>query len=172
MYTIMKKLCSLALSLIMMATLCMSGLAADAYTDENNSVEIQEFAYTIYDKDGNERESGIIPNPNSRYSWYGITLYNGEKAVLKQTNNRPFTIARGTRVEFTLQLSRACHMFTIFNRSDVYGNYKEIYRTYTSYGNPSTLIFTMDSPNGSYFYPSTTNYSSDPVTITEVSLVF
>ena len=156
----------------MATTLCLPGLAADTYTDENNSVEIQEFAYTIYDKDGNERESGIIPNPNSRYSWTGITLSNGETAILKQTDDKPFTIALGTRVKFTLELDRTCHMFTKFNRSDVYGNFKEIYKTFTSYGNPSSITFTMDCQNGSYFYPSTTNFSSDPVTITEVSLVF
>lgn len=70
----MKRIISLFLSVLLICTISLPVLAAD----ESNRSEITQFSYVVFDKNKNVVSSGITPNFNSRYSWDGITLENGE----------------------------------------------------------------------------------------------
>ena len=172
----MRKLLRKAVSVLLtVAMFCIATVPAMATNDGNTEPEnvITQMKYIVYDKDGNIRETGTTPDPTLRYSWEGITLYNGEWVEFLQTNGRPFTIARGTPVTFRLELSRAASMFTLFvetnyNASSTLGYYE----SWTSVGNPAFIGFTWDSSISGYCYPQTTNQSSDPVTIVEARLTF
>ena len=72
----MKKIISLCAALVLILSF---GISAMAETNEN----ILEISYVVYDKEGDVKEFGIIPNLNARYSWSGITLENGESVSFK-----------------------------------------------------------------------------------------
>lgn len=46
------------------------------------------------------------------------------------------------------------------------------YEVWEFTGNPAFTSFTWNSTKSGYFYPETTNYTSDPVTIVEARLTF
>lgn len=95
----MKKLSRKVVSALLVAAIfCMATISAAAVEEGNNEPEnvITQMKYIVYDKDGNIRETGITPDPASRYTWEGITLYNGEWVKFLQVNDRPFTISKGT----------------------------------------------------------------------------
>lgn len=171
----MKKLLRKVVSVLLtVAMFCIATVPAMATNDGNTEPEnvITQMKYIVYDKDGNIRETGITPDPTLRYSWEGITLYNGEWVKFLQPNGRPFTISRGTPLTFRLQLSWTASMYSVFTEtnsdaSETLG----IYKTWTTVGNPAFIGFTWDSTT-THFYPQTTNHSSDPVTIVEARLTF
>ena len=77
----MRKLLRKAVSVILtVAMFCIATVPAMATNDGNTEPEnvITQMKYIVYDKNGNIRETGTTPDPTLRYSWEGITLYNGE----------------------------------------------------------------------------------------------
>lgn len=162
-------------TLLAIAMICMVTIPAMAVEEGNSEPKniITQMKYIVYDKNGNIRETGITPDPTLRYTWEGITLYNGEWVKFLQVNDRPFTIPRGTVVKFRLELNRRAAMRTLFtetnyNASEPLG----FYHSWRMDGNPGFTVFTWDATKSSYCYPQTTNETSDPVTIVEASLEF
>lgn len=161
----MKKIISLCAALVLILSF---GISAMAETNEN----ILEISYVVYDKEGDVKEFGIIPNLNARYSWSGITLENGESVSFKKKDGTPFKISSGTRCEFKLNLSRKCKIHSEFLRSDASGAAKGTVRTWDTTALTASLEYTTDVQNGSYFYWRTENASSDAVTIKKASFTF
>ena len=81
-----KKIISFILTLVMMLSLSVNVFAAEPLTDDPNMIE---WKYTVFANESLQKvvEEGVIPNAYARYTWRGITLKNGEVAILTPSNN-------------------------------------------------------------------------------------
>ena len=81
-----KKIISFILTLVMMLSLSVNVFAAEPLTDDPNMIE---WKYTVFADESLQKvvEEGVIPNAYARYTWRGITLKNGEVAILTPSNN-------------------------------------------------------------------------------------
>ena len=81
-----KKIISFILTLVMMLSLSVNVFAAEPLTDDTNMIE---WKYTVFANESLQKvvEEGVIPNAYARYTWRGITLKNGEVAILTPSNN-------------------------------------------------------------------------------------
>ena len=72
--------------LVMMLSLSVNVFAAEPLTDDPNMIE---WKYTVFADESLQKvvEEGVIPNAYARYTWRGITLKNGEVAILTPSNN-------------------------------------------------------------------------------------
>ena len=70
----------------MMLSLSVNVFAAEPLTDDPNMIE---WKYTVFADESLQKvvEEGVIPNAYARYTWRGITLKNGEVAILTPSNN-------------------------------------------------------------------------------------
>ena len=69
-----------------MLSLNVNVFAAEPLTDDPNMIE---WKYTVFADESLQKvvEEGVIPNAYARYTWRGITLKNGEVAILTPSNN-------------------------------------------------------------------------------------
>lgn len=69
-----------------MLSLSVNVFAAEPLTDDPNMIE---WKYTVFADESLQKvvEEGVIPNAYARYTWRGITLKNGEVAILTPSNN-------------------------------------------------------------------------------------
>ena len=113
-----------------------------------------EWKYTVFADESLQKvvEEGVIPNAYARYTWRGITLKNGEVAILTPSNN---TLSRA-----------ACHRSRV--RAYVAGPSSEFVREITASGLRSG--FTTQATD--YYYGMVTNLSSDAFTIKSFSITF
>lgn len=110
---LMKKLSRKVVSALLVAAIfCMATISAAAVEEGNNEPEnvITQMKYIVYDKDGNIRETGITPDPASRYTWEGITLYNGEwvKFLQVMIDHLQFQKEQTLRLDWNLIGERPC----------------------------------------------------------------
>lgn len=118
----------------------------------------------MYDKDGNVKETGILPGPNERATWHSITLGNGDSVKLKSEDNDYFYAVSGTRINFEMTLNRTANVAIDF--IDDSGNTIEDFR-----GNEMTSCsFTLEDT--AYFYVKVTNLSSDQIIMKNARLTF
>lgn len=140
---------------------------------DSNSAPITQFSYTIYDKNGNLLETGITPNPYLDYSWDGITLSNGQTAYFKKANGYAFTIYAGTKITGQVMTKQLCSTITYLMKGSYDGTNGSFYDSHR--GNNSYGIYfteTLGDRDSGYYWLQVTNISSDPITITSVSLDF
>lgn len=133
---------------------------------------ITQFSYVVFDQNGNIIESGITPDFRTRYSWSGITLDNGYGVALRRTDGSGFYATQGTRLEYDYTLDRAAHMeHTIGFAENPTGDPGwKIWHTSESYAKIGGLSVPARQTGYQMFFMY--NLSSDPVTLTNVSLVF
>lgn len=113
-------------------------------------------------------EEGVIPNAYARYTWRGITLKNGEVAILTPSNNSMGLYCNSGRyitINYTLSRS-AFHRSRV--RAYVAGPSSEFVREITASGLRSG--FTTQATD--YYYGMVTNLSSDAFTIKSFSITF
>ena len=92
-----KRMFALLMALMVCCSICIS---AGAVEQKDLGSTIDRFYYTVYDKDGNVKETGILPGPNERATWHSITLGNGDSVKLKSEDNDYFYAVSGTRINF------------------------------------------------------------------------
>ena len=103
-----KKIISFILTLVMMLSLSVNVFAAEPLTDDPNMIE---WKYTVFADESLQKvvEEGVIPNAYARYTWRGITLKNGEVAILTPSNNSMGLYCNSGRyitINYTLNLRR------------------------------------------------------------------
>ena len=152
-----KKIISFILTLVMMLSLSVNVFAAEPLTDDPNDESLQKVV-----------EEGVIPNAYARYTWRGITLKNGEVAILTPSNNSMGLYCNSGRyitINYTLSRS-AFHRSRV--RAYVAGPSSEFVREITASGLRSG--FTTQATD--YYYGMVTNLSSDAFTIKSFSITF
>ena len=162
-----KKIISFILTLVMMLSLSVNVFAAEPLTDDPNMIE---WKYTVFDDESLQKvvEEGVIPNAYARYTWRGITLKNGEVAILTPSNNSMGLYCNSGRyitINYTLSRS-AFHRSRV--RAYVAGPSSEFVREITASGLRSG--FTTQATD--YYYGMVTNLSSDAFTIKSFSITF
>lgn len=158
---------SLILTLVMMLSLSVNVFAAEPLTDDPNMIE---WKYTVFANESLQKvvEEGVIPNAYARYTWRGITLKNGEVAILTPSNNSMGLYCNSGRyitINYTLSRS-AFHRSRV--RAYVAGPSSEFVREITASGLRSG--FTTQATD--YYYGMVTNLSSDAFTIKSFSITF
>ena len=141
--------------------------AAEPLTDDPNMIE---WKYTVFANESLQKvvEEGVIPNAYARYTWRGITLKNGEVAILTPSNNSMGLYCNSGRyitINYTLSRS-AFHRSRV--RAYVAGPSSEFVREITASGLRSG--FTTQATD--YYYGMVTNLSSDAFTIKSFSITF
>lgn len=159
-----KKIISFILTLVMMLSLSVNVFAAEPLTDDPNMIE---WKYTVFADESLQKvvEEGVIPNAYARYTWRGITLKNGEVAILTPSNNSMGLYCNSGRyitINYTLSRS-AFHRSRV--RAYVAGPSSEFVREITASGLRSG--FTTQATD--YYYGMVTNLSSDAFTIKSLS---
>lgn len=162
-----KKIISFILTLVMMLSLSVNVFAAEPLTDDPNMIE---WKYTVFANESLQKvvEEGVIPNAYARYTWRGITLKNGEVAILTPSNNSMGLYCNSGRyitINYTLSRS-AFHRSRV--RAYVAGPSSEFVREITASGLRSG--FTTQATD--YYYGMVTNLSSDAFTIKSFSITF
>ena len=162
-----KKIISFILTLVMMLSLSVNVFAAEPLTDDPNMIE---WKYTVFADESLQKvvEEGVIPNAYARYTWRGITLKNGEVAILTPSNNSMGLYCNSGRyitINYTLSRS-AFHRSRV--RAYVAGPSSEFVREITASGLRSG--FTTQATD--YYYGMVTNLSSDAFTIKSFSITF
>lgn len=167
----MKKLLSLVLSVFLICAISSPAFAV------NETSTITQFRYTVFDAAGNVKTSGTTPNFIGRYSWSGITIENGQYAVFQKSDGKNFYCLGGTRVVTTVEKDRAAWTeFTLrnaINSTDTGGvviSQENIYAR--SFTRSSTLPSSPTVVGSDYYNFTIRNASSDPLTLTYVSLTF
>ncbi|MFZ2730481.1 MAG: hypothetical protein WAZ24_08935 [Blautia wexlerae] len=165
--TAYKKIISFILTLVMMLSLSVNVFAAEPLTDDPNMIE---WKYTVFADESLQKvvEEGVIPNAYARYTWRGITLKNGEVAILTPSNNSMGLYCNSGRyitINYTLSRS-AFHRSRV--RAYVAGPSSEFVREITASGLRSG--FTTQATD--YYYGMVTNLSSDAFTIKSFSITF
>lgn len=130
---------------------------------------VSRFSYTVYDKAGNVVTTGQTPDFNSRYSWSGITLRNGDYVELMQDNGSPFIIHGNTYItfEYILSATSLVRYEIMKQKADGTGRYTtEQSGEYTSGG--GTVSYRT---SGAYevlgvYYPGLINFGSETITLT------
>lgn len=155
------------LTLVMMLSLSVNVFAAEPLTDDPNMIE---WKYTVFADESLQKvvEEGVIPNAYARYTWRGITLKNGEVAILTPSNNSMGLYCNSGRyitINYTLSRS-AFHRSRV--RAYVAGPSSEFVREITASGLRSG--FTTQATD--YYYGMVTNLSSDAFTIKSFSITF
>lgn len=155
-----KKIISFILTLVMMLSLSVNVFAAEPLTDDPNMIE---WKYTVFADESLQKvvEEGVIPNAYARYTWRGITLKNGEVAILTPSNNSMGLYCNSGRyitINYTLSRS-AFHRSRV--RAYVAGPSSEFVREITASGLRSG--FTTQATD--YYYGMVTNLSSDNIVI-------
>lgn len=158
---------SFILTLVMMLSLSVNVFAAEPLTDDPNMIE---WKYTVFADESLQKvvEEGVIPNAYARYTWRGITLKNGEVAILTPSNNSMGLYCNSGRyitINYTLSRS-AFHRSRV--RAYVAGPSSEFVREITASGLRSG--FTTQATD--YYYGMVTNLSSDAFTIKSFSITF
>ncbi|MCX4371502.1 MAG: hypothetical protein OSJ58_06670 [Dysosmobacter sp.] len=169
----MKRIISLFLSVLLICTISLPVLAVD----ESNRSEITQFSYVVFDKNKNVVSSGITPNFNSRYSWDGITLENGEYVYFQKTDGTNFVCFKNTRVTFSITKDRRddllCQFLETTGSSNLTGYYLH---TVTFPGLTGATYFSTGTPfygaDTGFYVMKATNLSSDPITITSATITF
>lgn len=161
------KIISFILTLVMMLSLSVNVFAAEPLTDDPNMIE---WKYTVFANESLQKvvEEGVIPNAYARYTWRGITLKNGEVAILTPSNNSMGLYCNSGRyitINYTLSRS-AFHRSRV--RAYVAGPSSEFVREITASGLRSG--FTTQATD--YYYGMVTNLSSDAFTIKSFSITF
>ena len=105
---VIKKIFALLLAIAILSTVTIPAFASDE--SNSNSTQYSQFGYTVYDRYGNVKETGITPDFNTRYTWSGITLDNGEAAYFYPTHQNYFFIYENTKVKFELVLASYSNM--------------------------------------------------------------
>ena len=128
-----KKIISFILTLVMMLSLSVNVFAAEPLTDDPNMIE---WKYTVFADESLQKvvEEGVIPNAYARYTWRGITLKNGEVAILTPSNNSMGLYCNSGRyitINYTLSRS-AFHRSRV--RAYVAGPSSEFVREITAIG--------------------------------------
>lgn len=128
-----KKIISFILTLVMMLSLSVNVFAAEPLTDDPNMIE---WKYTVFANESLQKvvEEGVIPNAYARYTWRGITLKNGEVAILTPSNNSMGLYCNSGRyitINYTLSRS-AFHRSRV--RAYVAGPSSEFVREITASG--------------------------------------
>ena len=128
-----KKIISFILTLVMMLSLSVNVFAAEPLTDDPNMIE---WKYTVFADESLQKvvEEGVIPNAYARYTWRGITLKNGEVAILTPSNNSMGLYCNSGRyitINYTLSRS-AFHRSRV--RAYVAGPSSEFVREITASG--------------------------------------
>lgn len=165
---IMKKLIVVVLAMLV----ACSTMGAVAFATENpdraeeEKTVVTQFFYTVYDKDGNVKETGVTPDENSRYTWSGITLNNGDRADFLKQQKYGFYIEAPRWCDFQYDLNRACSMRSRMIRMGYSSPYVQRESSQKQFGIGLTVTDT-----GTYYW-SVANISSDPVTITQTRFVF
>lgn len=108
-----KKIISFILTLVMMLSLSVNVFAAEPLTDDPNMIE---WKYTVFANESLQKvvEEGVIPNAYARYTWRGITLKNGEVAILTPSNNSMGLYCNSGRyitINYTLSPARTVFPF-------------------------------------------------------------
>lgn len=157
----------IVLTLVMMLSLSVNVFAAEPLTDDPNMIE---WKYTVFADESLQKvvEEGVIPNAYARYTWRGITLKNGEVAILTPSNNSMGLYCNSGRyitINYTLSRS-AFHRSRV--RAYVAGPSSEFVREITASGLRSG--FTTQATD--YYYGMVTNLSSDAFTIKSFSITF
>lgn len=156
-----KRMFALLMALMVCCSICIS---AGAVEQKDLGSTIDRFYYTVYDKHGNVKETGILPGPNERATWHSITLGNGDSVKLKSEDNDYFYAVSGTRINFEMTLNRTANVAIDF--IDDSGNTIEDFR-----GNEMTSCsFTLEDT--AYFYVKVTNLSSDQIIMKNARLTF
>ena len=111
-----KKIISFILTLVMMLSLSVNVFAAEPLTDDPNMIE---WKYTVFANESLQKvvEEGVIPNAYARYTWRGITLKNGEVAILTPSNNSMGLYCNSGRyitINYTLKI--ICIIFPLYHR--------------------------------------------------------
>ena len=169
----MKRLISLFLSVLLICTISLPVLAVD----ESNRSEITQFSYIVFDKNKNIVSSGITPNFNSRYSWNGITLENGEYVCFQKTDGTNFVCFKNTSVTFSVTKDRRgdllCKFYETTSSSATTGY---PLHTVTFPGLTGTSYFSTGTPfygtDTGFYVMEAKNLSSDPITITSATITF
>lgn len=156
-----KRMFALLMALMVCCSICIS---AGAVEQEDLGSPISRFYYTVYDKDGNVKETGILPSPNERVTWHHITLENGESVNLKRDDGDNFYAVSNTRIRFEMTLNRAANVSIEFidDGGDIITDFR---------GNEMTSCsFTLKET--AYFYVKITNLSSDQLVMKNATLTF
>ena len=129
-----------------------------------------EWKYTVCADESLQKvvEEGVSPTAYARYTWRGITLKNGEVAILTPSNNSMGLYCNSGRyitINYTLSRS-AFHRSRV--RAYVAGPSSEFVREITASGLRSG--FTTQATD--YYYGMVTNLSSDAFTIKSFSITF
>lgn len=168
----MKKSVKKLISVFMVLAIVLSNVSALDYTESQDSQEtITEFSYTVYSKDGEIIEQGLIPNGNSRVVWEGIVLDNGERVKLTKSNGNAFSMLNDVVYSFWVQLDRKANMGNSIYRSN-YDASKILEPIATWYSVTQSYSRSDAMSHAGYYYFEIKNYSSDPVTIKRVELKF
>lgn len=156
-----KRFFALLMALMVCCSICIS---VGAVEQEDLGYSISRFYYTVYDKDGNVKETGILPSPNERYAWHQITLENGDSVSLRQDNGNNFYALSNTRIRFEMTLNRAGNVSIDFidDGGDTIADFRGHEMTSCS--------FTLKATT--YFYVKVTNISSDRLVIKNATLTF
>lgn len=121
-----------------------------------------ELTYTVYNKDGSIAEEGIIPDPDSRASWGGVTLQNAQSVIF---GGEGLYCYAGTAVDVNVTLNKVAKIdYRLLNSNGI---------TVASTANKAqSMGFTYTTTVTDRYRGQVTNVSSDPVLIQTFSITF
>ena len=168
----MKKFISVFVSIVMVTSLLITGSSAQGYAEpQENRNRITEFCFTVYDKDGNIVQEGKISETDERIQWNGIVLDNGNTLKLTKSDGNAFSMLGGARYDYVINLDRKATLRHIIYMSNYdTSRVMEVVEDFTSTLANHARAATM--PQTAWYYFTITNYSSDPVTLKHVELIF
>ena len=162
----MKKTIAFILAMMTLASVGISVLAFDYPNDTEQSFQI---FYRVIDTRGDVTETGILPNPNLKYTWPGVTLENDEIIELLYNDSRPFYVPGDTSIRFSFTADQRGKMRTT------------LYRSETESGTSSAMIDRWDVSSNrfnvikpismdGYYWFSIQNIGSEAFTLNSIHL--
>lgn len=164
--------------LLMFSVLFICTLSAPAFAVADEDVTtVTEFSYIIVDEDKNIVSSGVIPPANARYSWPSVILQNNQTAYFRKTDGTNFYILEGTRVSYELTKDREGYVTTTFYETNgPLGTGGYVAHSSNAFGVRYSSSFIVPEPrygvSSGYYMFGIKSASSDPITITSISMTF
>lgn len=154
------------LGLLLVLCLFASG-SSIAFAASNDSL-VMSLDYTIYDKDMNVIKTGTVLS-GARYTWDDdITLDNGDVAIFTpSSNSKGLYCEKGTTMSFSYSLDRSA-----FHRARLRAYLTGSTSEYVTERTAKALSTNYVAQSTDHYYGMITNLSSDPITITMLSITF
>lgn len=163
---IMKRVFSFFLVLFMLSALSVPGLAVEQ--TPSSPTTVTQFAYTVYDEDGNIVKTGVTPDFSARYEWTGITIENGETVAFTYPDGRGFYILEGKTANVYALFNKNVSVKALLSRSDSGSSITGEVVYEKSYSLASGYVTEIDIEKDGYYTYMLRNASDGPITVKEL----